>query len=481
MNRLHRSQAISVAVCALTVVALSALWRRHPIDDAYITYRYALNLIQGSGFVYNSGEWVLGTTTPLWGLILAAIAALGADLEVASIVGGALSMAASIALFLAVVPQGVSLALLAVWGALIAAYYPLSVVTFSGMETPLYSLVVGMGLFLFGAERYALGGLCAALATLLRPDGFLVIVAGLAAAGRRKSAPALRSLIPYIAVVLPCAGLALYLYGSFVPHSVEAKRLLYASSPLTNALMFFEALSQEPIDAVLLCVGGAGLILLGRERKYRPFAIWAGVYSLGIIASGVRPIFFWYFGPLWLLFATFGVEGLRRMVQEQSILIPRLVIPALCVLVTTLDIVKRAPGLDAVELRENGYREVVSQYGRAIAPGSKVLLGEIGILGYGLMQARVIDSAGIVSPEVSQIVRENRSRLAPYADVVREAPWFRQMVERLSPDWIVGARDRMAITQAENEDWFAKRFTRRAVVAQDQLGGIGVYERAPQP
>ena len=148
---------------------------------------------------------------------------------------------------------------------------------------------------------------------------------------------------------------------------------------------------------------------------------------------------------------------------------------------TTLDIVKRAPGLDAVELRENGYREVVSQYGRAIAPGSKVLLGEIGILGYGLMQARVIDSAGIVSPEVSQIVRENRSRLAPYADVVREAPWFRQMVERLSPDWIVGARDRMAITQAENEEWFAKRFTRRAVVAQDQLGGIGVYERAPQP
>lgn len=479
MSRLQRSQVISLSVCALAAVALTALWRRLPIDDAYITYRYALNLIQGSGFVYNPGEWVLGTTTPLWGLILSACGAFGADLEVASIIGGTLSTAASIALFLAVVPQGSPLAQRAVWGALVAAYYPLSVVTFSGMETPLYSLVVGVGLYLFGAERYALGGLCAALANLLRPDGFLVAVAGILAAGRRGCSPALRSLIPFFAMVLPCAAVAFCLYGSFVPHSVEAKRLLYASSPLTNALMFFEALSQEPIDAMLLCVGGAGLILLGRERRYRPFAIWAGLYSLGIIASGVRPIFFWYFGPLWLLFATFGVEGLRRMMRERSMPIPRLLIPALCVLVTALDVARRAPGLDSVELRENGYREVVSQYGPAIGPGSKVLLGEIGILGYGLMQARIIDSAGIVSPEVSQIVRENRSRLTPYADVVREAPWFRQMVERFSPDWVIGARDRMAITQAEGEEWFAKRYTRRAIVVQDQLGGIGVYAREP--
>jgi hypothetical protein len=41
-------------------------------DDAYITYRYARNLASGSGFVYNEGESVLGTTTPLYTLLLAA-------------------------------------------------------------------------------------------------------------------------------------------------------------------------------------------------------------------------------------------------------------------------------------------------------------------------------------------------------------------------------------------------------------------------
>ena len=33
-------------------------------DDAYITYRYARNLADGAGFVYNPGERVLGTTPP---------------------------------------------------------------------------------------------------------------------------------------------------------------------------------------------------------------------------------------------------------------------------------------------------------------------------------------------------------------------------------------------------------------------------------
>src|SRR4029434_11019494 len=38
-------------------------------DDAYITFRYARNLATGVGFVYHAGEWVLGTTSPLFGVL----------------------------------------------------------------------------------------------------------------------------------------------------------------------------------------------------------------------------------------------------------------------------------------------------------------------------------------------------------------------------------------------------------------------------
>ena len=42
-------------------------------DDTYIKYRYAANIATGHGFVYNIGERVLGTTLPLFTLLLAAM------------------------------------------------------------------------------------------------------------------------------------------------------------------------------------------------------------------------------------------------------------------------------------------------------------------------------------------------------------------------------------------------------------------------
>src|SRR5437016_3946604 len=55
---------------ALLALATRVLTGPHAIDDAYITFRYARNLAGGFGLVYNPGEWVLGTTTPLWAVIL---------------------------------------------------------------------------------------------------------------------------------------------------------------------------------------------------------------------------------------------------------------------------------------------------------------------------------------------------------------------------------------------------------------------------
>jgi len=39
------------------------------IDDSMITARYSENLARGTGFIYNQGEQVLGTTTPLWAFL----------------------------------------------------------------------------------------------------------------------------------------------------------------------------------------------------------------------------------------------------------------------------------------------------------------------------------------------------------------------------------------------------------------------------
>ena len=57
-----------------------------PFDDTYITFRYALNLASGFGFVYNIGERVLGTTTPLWTVVLALMQAAHIPMELGALV-----------------------------------------------------------------------------------------------------------------------------------------------------------------------------------------------------------------------------------------------------------------------------------------------------------------------------------------------------------------------------------------------------------
>ncbi len=48
-----------------------------PVDDDYICYRYAQNLLEGHGLVFNAGERFEGFTTPLWVLLHTGWQALG--------------------------------------------------------------------------------------------------------------------------------------------------------------------------------------------------------------------------------------------------------------------------------------------------------------------------------------------------------------------------------------------------------------------
>jgi len=63
------------------------------LDDAYFTYRYVRNIALGRGFVYNPGEWVLGTTTPLYSVGLALGTAIsGLDVHVIGTIICAISL-----------------------------------------------------------------------------------------------------------------------------------------------------------------------------------------------------------------------------------------------------------------------------------------------------------------------------------------------------------------------------------------------------
>ena len=73
-----------ISVLVTLSVAHAWVYRFETIDDAYITYRYAENIVAGHGFVYNPGERVEGTSTFLFTLMLAGGRWLGFDIELSS-------------------------------------------------------------------------------------------------------------------------------------------------------------------------------------------------------------------------------------------------------------------------------------------------------------------------------------------------------------------------------------------------------------
>ncbi len=159
----------------LIIFGLAVLARLLPgqrvIDDAYITFRYARNIVDGLGFVYNLGEQILGTTTPLYTLLLALLSAMfgTGNLPTLAVLVNALADGVTCALL---VPLGESLSGHKRVGIAAGALYAIAPfsVTFAigGMETSVYVLLL-VATALLSLRRHTGWALTAALALLTRP------------------------------------------------------------------------------------------------------------------------------------------------------------------------------------------------------------------------------------------------------------------------------------------------------------------------
>src|SRR5215208_2469417 len=141
-------------------------------DDPFITYRYAANLQHGLGFVYNPNERVLSTTTPLFTILLALFGNLRTDLPHLARTIGAFSLGIG-GFILWDLAQTWKSPLVGWAGLLLYPTFPLLVGTL-GSETPLYLAFCLAAFTLYARQRYLLTAVWVALATLTRPDGFLV-------------------------------------------------------------------------------------------------------------------------------------------------------------------------------------------------------------------------------------------------------------------------------------------------------------------
>jgi len=262
------------AVVILSILAavwgVGAAWRQAWVcDDAFISFRYADNLVHGLGLVYNAGERVEGYSNFLWTLWTALGMGLGVTPETWSMAWGVVFYAATILLLgvrAAGRPLGSGTSALAVpLAALLAATHrDWNIFATSGLETSCFTFLTLLGYDRLTAapstpRRAAIAGFVLALVSLTRPDGMLFAVLGGAFVFVAMT-PRWRCLGAYagvlLAIAVPAELWRVAYYGDPLPNTYYAKsaQLAWYSQGWIYVRVYFQkywvALAGVPLAAI---------------------------------------------------------------------------------------------------------------------------------------------------------------------------------------------------------------------------------------
>ena len=461
------------------LVALALLARLIPgertVDDAYITFRYARNLVEGRGFVYNPGERVLGTTTPLYTLLMAGLALTSGsrDFPSLALAVNALAGAISVGLLYGLGKRLTGHRAPATAAALLWAVAPHSV-TFAigGMETDMAIALLLAASYAHVTGRSHTMAILSALALLARPD--TVILLGLLWLDLVLA----RQRIPWregattLALLAPWLIFGTLYFGSPLTISAAAKSITYRLPPGADLVRLVQHYSTPFFEdaflgsywrligfaVYLLLYGLGGLRVIRRDRRAWPLLAYP--YAYLIIFAVANPLLFrWYLSPplpFYFLFIVAGIgtvahdfrESANRRISElanRQRRVPHLPIYSSTILLFTAAALgctltawdlhpDHGPDRPAPEMAwfklELLYAQAADAVRAQAAPGDTLCAGDIGVLGYrtGL---RILDTVGLVTPE------STRHYPADPAIYVINYAIPADLVLALDPDYIV--------------------------------------------
>ncbi len=408
--RKHKVIAFAIAYGIGLAVLLYGQVRDWAYDDPFITFRYAENLARGLGFVYNPGERVLSTTTPLFTLILAVLSHIGIDLPQLANLIGVLSLALG----------GLSLWDLArTWKASAVGWvglllYPSFSLLLStlGSEMPLY-LAFCLGAFAFYArERYHLTALFIALAALTRADGVLVALILAADYLLRTRRPILWSaILTALVVTLPWFIFAAGYFGSPIPATLAAKQhqgsmaISRRFGPGLLTIVGWYAAGWQYWGEAALALWG-GLLTIRQARGWRLFLLWPALYFLAYSALGVSG-YFWYYAPLVPGFLAASGLGIEALVIRLTRVSPKWGRGGQVIGLAAVLVLAMGQGRQLFRLQEQPdnrfliYRAVGQWLEVNTSSQASVGALEVGIIGY-YARRPMVDFAGLIQPAVAK-------------------------------------------------------------------------------
>lgn len=292
---LGRFDQVRVTGALATIAVIVGFLARWTQDDSYISLRYARNLVEGRGLVYNPGEQVEGYTNFLWTVLMAVPIDLGIDPVMFGHVVGLGCMVATIVATSVLGSRVFGSRVLGNVAVLVLLSSPTFIAYGTGgletqMQTALTTWVWALAVPVLmrrdhetSAARLATMSILTGLAVLTRIDSLLVLVVPLVAvfwsvARRPQHRPVrlIALLGPAAAVVVPWTVWRVATYGGVLPNTATAK-----SNPLQVTLLQGGSYLALFVGVGLLFAFVPTAVVHGRELlRRRPFA--AVAIALGI-------------------------------------------------------------------------------------------------------------------------------------------------------------------------------------------------------
>ena len=413
--------------------------RGYQTDDTFIHLQYARNLAEGHGLVFNVGERVYGSTSPLWAVMLAEAIALGCDGLSAARAMGAAAAFVSILLFLQLMRRTVPTPALRAAGTLgWAGNAWMLRWSMSGMETPVAVALTLAGFVAFtegrqwGARPLRTGALWA-LAALTRPEAvFLLFLWGVCLLIDARNRDGLHRLVfgalGPVVIYGSWLSFAGSYYGTFWPQTLAAKTAGGVGLAYHVGNLWRQAQIVGATDGLLAVVLALGLAFGGRRAwptgtAAQRLVPWAWVVALPALysARGV-PVLSRYLVPLLPVLAWLAWRAAERWWVGDDPAPARLRrAMALAALLASLIlaqnvIVYRTQVLPHVRTFSPALEASLVAWGRWFdrhtPPGAVIATPDIGAIGYH-GRRRVVDLAGLVTPAMV----EPLTRLSPEAVV----------------------------------------------------------------
>ncbi len=402
-------------------------------DDSFITLTYVKNLVRGNGFVFNHPPPVLGTTTPLFTLLTAALTFL---LHSVSPVKVAIYFSAfcwlGIAWLFFLFRKAWQLTY---WQVCIIAGAILiwGWISLLGMEAFLFAFLLILSASLLLSEQFTLAGFTTALLFLTRGEGILMLgvlalsVLARSWQAREKDRSAwLKPLFKLgIGFAIPTAAWILYAtatFGSFLPNTLAAKQaqgqttfgkrflaqLFHVWVPAWTEVYSLKGLPH--VNLWWLAIGIGTISVFTQRRRWLLLLGWISAYITGYTLLGVST-YGWYQVPILFILDIVFALGLITLVE---FITARMPLPYSRVIATILlGLFAFTVGRPAFtytrsyhgDSRAESYLSLAKWFREHTQPSESIAYIEVGYLGY-YTDNRIIDLAGLILPDILPHIAE---------------------------------------------------------------------------